>query len=59
MNHTFATMQRTFYPKHASYFGDGTGRDVQITISNGGLNKVDKFGMGNTGTHFYQYPATV
>lgn len=27
-NGTFASMQRTFYPKHASYFGDGSGRDL-------------------------------
>ena len=58
-NLTFATLQRTFYPKHASYFGDGSGRDVQITVNNGGLNAIDKFGMGNTGTHFYKYNPTV
>ena len=43
--------QRTFYPKHASYFGDGSGRDVQIIMANGGLNHIDKKNMGHTGTH--------
>jgi len=35
-------MQRTFYPKHASYFGDGSGRDTQIIYNNGTLNSIDK-----------------
>jgi|TARA_B110000285_G_scaffold224695_1_gene281845 hypothetical protein len=50
-NAGFASMQRTFYPKHASYFGDGSGRDVQIIMANGGLNSIDKKNMGHTGTH--------
>lgn len=29
-NATFAGLQRTFYPKYASYFGDGAGRDSHI-----------------------------
>jgi len=48
-NHTLATLQRTFYPKHCHYFGDGTGRDQLIIRNNGGLNRVDKTGMGHTG----------
>lgn len=44
-NGCFASMQRTFYPKHISYFGDGQGRDLQVTQNNGGLNRVDKIGM--------------
>ena len=46
-NKTFASMQRTFYPKHSNYFGDGSGRDVQIITNSGGLNNVEKFGMGH------------
>ena len=38
-----------------NYFGDGSGRDVQVTVANGGLNRVDKVGMGHTGVHFYKY----
>lgn len=26
-NNAIASMQRTFYPKHVNYFGNGTGRD--------------------------------
>ena len=26
-NGVFAGMQRTFYPKHVTYFGNGSGRD--------------------------------
>jgi len=29
---------RTHYPKHASYFGDGSGRDTYAVFDNGGLN---------------------
>ena len=58
-NLTFSGMQRTFYPKHVSYFGDGTGRDAQITMANGGLNRVDKVGMGHSGVHFYKYKSNV
>ena len=41
-NACLASMQRTFYPKHASYFGDGSGRDVQIILNNGTLTNIDK-----------------
>jgi hypothetical protein len=44
-------MQRSFYPKHTSYFGNGTGRDISIIIDNGGLNRVNKPAMGHTGVH--------
>jgi hypothetical protein len=27
INLTIASMQRSFYPKHVNYYGDGTGRD--------------------------------
>ena len=39
---TEQTMCRTFYPKYASYTGDGSGRDSYITINNGGLANNDK-----------------
>jgi hypothetical protein len=29
---------RTNHPKHASYFGDGSGRDTYAVFDNGGLN---------------------
>jgi len=54
-NGCFASMQRTFYPKHINYFGDGQGREQQIISNNGGLNKDVKRGMQHTGTHFTQY----
>lgn len=54
-NGCFASMQRTFYPKHVHYFGNGQGRDMQIINSNGGLNKDVKRGMGHSGVHFKQY----
>ncbi len=44
-NNCLASLQRTFYPKHISYFGDGSGRDLQVTLNNGSLNGVDKIGM--------------
>ena len=37
-----ATMARSFYPKYASYTGDGTGRDSYVVINNGGLTNSDK-----------------
>ena len=30
-------MLRTFSPKHANYFGDGTGRDTYVVTNCGGL----------------------
>ena len=33
-----STMTRTFHPKHALYFGDGSGRDTYVVVSNGGLS---------------------
>jgi len=45
VNPCFASMQRTFYPKHVHYWGDGSGRDLQVTLNNGGLNKLDRVGM--------------
>jgi hypothetical protein len=37
-----ASMARTFYPKYASYNGDGTGRDSYVILNNGGLTSQDK-----------------
>jgi hypothetical protein len=54
-NPALASMARTFYPKHVSYFGNGTGRDIQVILNTGGLNKVDKPKMGHTGVHQRQY----
>ena len=58
-NQTFASMQRTFYPKHCLYFGDGSGRDTQVTTNNGGLNHISVKGMGHTGAHFAKYNGNV
>ena len=38
-------MMRTFSPKHALYFGDGTGRDTYVVTNDGGLRDLDKVGM--------------
>ena len=46
-NPGFATMQRTFYPKHVNYFGTGAGRDSLIIQNNGGLTHSPKRGMGH------------
>ena len=35
-------MSRTFYPKYASYTGDGSGRDSYVILNNGGLTNCDK-----------------
>ena len=35
-------MNRTDYPKYASYFGDGKGRDKYIILNNGGLAQQNK-----------------
>ena len=40
-----SSMHRTFAPKHANYFGDGSGRDSYVTMNNGGLANNDKRGM--------------
>jgi len=37
-----AGMTRTFYPKYASYMGDGSGRDSYVTVNNGGLTSNEK-----------------
>ena len=39
------SMARTFEPKYASYFGDGSGRDSYIILNNGGLAASDKRGL--------------
>jgi hypothetical protein len=36
---------RTFSPKYANYFGDGSGRDSYVVTNNGGLANIDKVGM--------------
>ena len=38
-------MTRTFYPKYASYMGDGSGRDSYVTVNNGGLTGEEKRAM--------------
>jgi hypothetical protein len=59
-NNILASMQRTFYAKHAHYYGDGQGRDSYITTNHGGLihtsdNIVPKIGVSfssyNTRVH--------
>lgn len=58
-NFCFASMQRTHYPKYVSYFGNGSGRDQQVIINNGGLTKSDKGCLGNQGYHFARYNSNV
>lgn len=58
-NGTLASMQRTFEPRYVSYYGDGSGRDQQITLNNGGLTGVEKTGMGHTGKQFSKYNSNV
>ena len=38
-------MMRTFSPKYASYFGDGSGRDTYVVSNNGGLTNMMKPNM--------------
>ena len=40
-----STLSRTFYPKYASYMGDGSGRDSYVILNNGGLANSDKRAM--------------
>ena len=54
-NPTLASLQRTFYPKHTTYWGDGTGRDQQTIMNNGGLTPIDKTGLGHQGVHLQRY----
>ena len=58
-NPTFASMQRTFYPKHCHYYGDGSGRDLQVTVNTGGLVRPEIRGMGHTGVQFSKYKSNV
>lgn len=58
-NGTLASMQRTFAPKYVSYYGDGTGRDQQITLNNGGLTHHDKVSLGHHGVQFSRYNSNV
>ena len=37
-----ASLTRTDHQKYASWYGDGTGRDTYVIVSNGGLTHVDK-----------------
>ena len=46
-NTCIASMQRTYYPKHVTYWGDGAGRDGLVLEYNGGLTPVIKTGMGH------------
>lgn len=48
-------MQRTYYPKYVSYYGDGSGRDCQVIQANGGLTSVSKGGLEHHGVHFSPY----
>ena len=54
-NMCLASMQRTYYPKHVSYFGDGAGRDSLVIEANGGLTSQKKAGMGHQGVHLSIY----
>lgn len=38
------TLNRTYHPKFAQYWGDGNGRDHYITFNNGGLNAQRMYG---------------
>lgn len=58
-NPLFASMQRTYNPTYVSYYGDGTGRDQQIIINNGGLTHQDKYGLGHHGVHLQRYNSNV
>lgn len=58
-NNSFASMQRTFYPKYLSYYGDGSGRDQQVIMANGGLTREPKKGLGHHGVHFNRYNSNV
>ena len=40
-------LMRTFSPKYANYFGDGSGRDTYAVVNNGGLTSVEKPNMMN------------
>ena len=44
-NNCLASLQRTFYPKHTTYYGNGTGRDLQVIYNNGSLDKVERAGF--------------
>jgi len=48
-------LQRTFYPKHTTYWGDGSGRDNHVLQMNGGLNRLEKKHLGHGGFHFQKY----
>jgi hypothetical protein len=39
-----SSLNRTYHPKWATYWGDGNGRDQYITFNNGGLNEQRMYG---------------
>ena len=36
-------LNRTFHPKFSTYWGDGTGRDSYVVMSNGGFNETRNY----------------
>lgn len=38
------SLNRTYHPKHVTYWGDGNGRDHYITFNNGGLTEQRAYG---------------
>lgn len=51
----FASMQRSFYPKHCNYYGDGQGRDSYVISKNGGLINANNNVVPKTGVLFPTY----
>ena len=42
--HEKMALARTFYPKHTTYNGDGSGRDGYVVMGNGGLGPLRSYG---------------
>jgi hypothetical protein len=55
VNPLFASMQRSFYPKHCNYYGDGQGRDSYVISKNGGLINANNNIVPKTGVLFQTY----
>ena len=45
-----STLNRTYYPKHVSYFGDGAGRDKYVIFNHEGLHTQSNFAMQPRGS---------
>jgi hypothetical protein len=52
-----SSLNRTYHPKWATYWGDGNGRDHYITFNNGGLNEQRMY--GSSGKNTWKDTATV